>query len=114
VSESCEWRGIAEFYWMVTTERCTFVARDDVVRRNMKIKLAVAFAVLVFASGAKADSIAENLTIDGGAASFTLDSADNADVPANGAYGIDQVFSNIQALTTAHRLLSMPFIPWCR
>jgi PEP-CTERM motif len=61
-----------QFYLLVTTGRCTFVARSTVVRRNVKMKLAVAFVVLLFATLAHADST-ENFTITGGAtASGTL------------------------------------------
>lgn len=45
------------FYLLVTTERCTFMARSIAVRRNMKMKLAVAFAVLLFAGTVHADEI---------------------------------------------------------
>jgi hypothetical protein len=46
-----------QFYLLVTTERCTFVARSTVLRRNVKMKLAIAFAVLMLATLARADSI---------------------------------------------------------
>jgi hypothetical protein len=47
--------------------------------QRMKMKLVVALAVLLLGSVAKADgtNIVENLTVDGGAASFTIDQADN-------------------------------------
>jgi hypothetical protein len=58
----------------------------------VRLKLAGAFAVLLLASVAKADgtTIVENLTVDGGAASFTINQADNLN-PG----GIYEVFYNI-------------------
>jgi PEP-CTERM motif len=58
----------------------------------VKLKLVVALAALLLASVAKADSttIVENLTVDGGAASFTLNSADNLN-----SEGYPWVFYNV-------------------
>jgi PEP-CTERM motif len=58
----------------------------------VKLKLVMALAALLLASVAKADgtTIVENLTVDGGAASFTINQADNLN-PG----GIYEVFYNI-------------------
>jgi hypothetical protein len=63
----------------------------------MKLKLAVAFGVLLLASAAKADNVTENLAVDGGSASFTLVDATGSgpESPYQVYYGIPGTYDGL-------------------